>query len=90
MTLEQTNELVLRLRKLLDEAADLTDAGPIPDDLAPEAFLPDHLDSIGLTTLLSLIEDEIGVAFEDDEIKPEMFWSLQTLANAVIAKQRGS
>jgi acyl carrier protein len=74
-----------RIYELLVEAGELTDS-PIEGPMQPDLFLPDFLDSIGLTTLLTLIEDEWSVVFEDEELGPEMFESPRTLADAVAAK----
>lgn len=81
-----SNDLVERLYELAKEAADLTDGPPIDVPLDPELFLPDFLDSIGLTTLLTLIEEEWDVEFEDEEIEPEIFESLETLSTAIAEK----
>jgi acyl carrier protein len=81
-----SNELLERLYQLAKEAAHLTDGPPIDVPFDPDLFLPDFLDSIGLTTLLTLIEEEWDVEFDDEEIEPELFESLETLSAAIAEK----
>jgi acyl carrier protein len=82
------DDVTTRLYELTKQAAELTDAPAIEGPLDPDLFLPDVLDSIALTTLLTLIEDEWDVAFDDEELEPEMFESLATLSRAVAEKIR--
>lgn len=49
----------------------------------PCDFLPNVLDSIGLTALVTLIEEEWDFMFDDEELEPELFESLSVLAGAV-------
>ncbi|MFL5515974.1 MAG: phosphopantetheine-binding protein [Gemmatimonadales bacterium] len=53
------------------------------DPLAAEAC-----DSLALEQLIDYIEEEFGVAFEDEELVRENFSSIPTLAALVKAKQR--
>lgn len=46
-----------------------------------------RLDSLGLEQLLVFIEDELGVLIEDDEITPEAFSSLESVAALVDSKK---
>jgi acyl carrier protein len=78
-------QLISPLYELVKEACELTDS-MFEEPMDPDLFLPDYLDSIGLTTLLTLIEDRWAVSFDDSELGPEMFETLATLAQALATK----
>lgn len=75
-----------RIAELVEEAVANTSAEPIEGGLPPGAFLPDYLDSVVLSALLVLIEDEWDLEISDEEIEPELFESLDALAGFVRMK----
>lgn len=78
--------IAARLATLLDETIVVSEAEPVSHAGDDELFLPDVLDSIGLTTLVTLAEEEWNVQFSDDELVPEIFETLSTLAAAIEGK----
>ena len=71
----------------MDEALLSSDAEPlsgVPQDA--DLFLPDVLDSVGVATLLVLIEEHWDLEIDDEEIEPESFESLSTVADFVREK----
>ncbi len=79
--------IVDRLKELTVEAVQLAEEATDEElVVAPDTFLPDLMDSIGLSTLLSLAESEWGIAFQEEEIQAEMFENLTALAAAIEAK----
>lgn len=82
-------EIVPRLQALVTEALLSTDQ-ELPDGKVDrDAFLPEILDSIGLTALIALIEEEWGFEVADEEIEPEIFESLEVLGSFVGRKLSG-
>lgn len=55
----------------------------IVSDLDDRTFLPDLLDSEGLTSLILMIEEEWGFALDDDQIELEIFQDVRSLASFV-------
>ena len=72
-----------RLAELIDEALRATDRDPVGRAALDALFLPDVLDSLSITALVSFIEDEWGLVVEDEELVPEIFESLSTLEDFV-------
>ncbi|HEU4481080.1 MAG TPA: hypothetical protein VFS18_04275 [Actinomycetota bacterium] len=73
--------LIPELRALVDEALAASDAEPltgVPEDA--DLFIPDVLDSVGVATLLVLIEAHWEIEIDDEEIDPEVFESLSNVA----------
>jgi acyl carrier protein len=75
-----------RLAELIDEALRSTDRDPLGADAIPSLFLPDVLDSLSITALVSYIEDEWDIVIEDEELSPEIFESLDALDAFVATK----
>ena len=67
--------------QLLDVAGD---APAVPFD--DKSFLPELLDSVELLALINRVENEWGFEFADEELTPELFESIGSLARAVRAK----
>lgn len=80
VSIESLRELVVRATELTDGASEEA------QHLGGEDFLPEVLDSIGLTTLVTLIEDEWSFIFDDEGLEPELFESLTVLRQAVLNK----
>lgn len=61
------------------------DQGPITDDYR----LLDNglLDSMSLVRLLTHLEDAFGVSIADDELDPENFETIETIAAMIASKQ---
>lgn len=76
-----------RLRDLVARAAEVTD-GDVETvrTMTDDAFLPEYLDSIGLATLIGMVEDSWSILFEDEELGPELFESLVALGDGVTRK----
>jgi acyl carrier protein len=79
----ERNEVERRLERFIAEEL-LEEHYDGRDPLATEA-----VDSLGLEQLLAYIEEEFGVALEDEEIG-EGFASIPTLAALIVAKQQGA
>jgi hypothetical protein len=75
-----------RLRELTDQAAKATQVELVPEQVDNQTFLPEVLESLGLAALLTLAEDEWDIKFHDDEITPQLFWRLPSLASAIRTK----
>ncbi|HYI44833.1 MAG TPA: hypothetical protein VE174_05135 [Actinomycetota bacterium] len=75
-----------RLAELINESLQATDRDPLGADVIPNLFLPDVLDSLSITALVSHIEDEWDIVVEDEELSPEIFESLDALDAFVATK----
>jgi len=83
------NQIASRLRTLIDESLTACGRGPIADgELSADVFLPEFLDSVVLSALIVNMEDEWGFEIADEEIEPEIFEDLKTLASFVESKLR--
>ena len=76
-----------RIKELISEALDLTTGDRIEGSIPDDQFIPDLLDSIGVAMLVDLCEDEWKMRFDDEELEPELFESVVTLASAVESKR---
>ena len=81
-----TQDIELRLRGLIDEALAASERDPLEESLGANEFLPDLLDSVTLATLIVLIEEEWDFVIEDEEVEPELFESVGSLAAFVEAR----
>ena len=45
------------------------------------------LDSVNLVELIALVEKRFEIQFEDDELNPELFATVNTIAEAVLSKK---
>ena len=80
-------QIASRLRSLIDES--LIACGRdevVGNQLSDDAFLPEYLDSVVLSALIVNMEDEWGFEIADEEIEPEIFEDLKTLATFVESK----
>ena len=76
-------EIVSRLKSLI--------AGELDVNIKPEQIADDAaffegglgIDSIAIVELISLVEEEFGVQFSDDDLVPESFANLGALADLV-------
>ena len=76
------------MRTLIDESLTACGRDPMEGELADDAFLPEFLDSVVLSALIVNMEDEWGFEIADEEIEPEIFEDLKTLASFVESKLR--
>ena len=75
-----------RLRKLAREAAEDAEVQISPEQIDDRTFLPDVFDSLGLSALLTRAEEEWNITFSDEELTPDLFESLPSLAAAIESK----
>ncbi len=59
-------------------------AAELTDDY--ELLERDVVDSLGIFKIISFIEDEFDVEVDDDELVPENFESINSIANLISAK----
>jgi acyl carrier protein len=76
-----------KLSDLIQEALVMTGGRPAPNPFQSSDMLLMVLDSIVLTTLLALVEDEWDIEFSDEEIDETLLITLGTLAAAVEQKR---
>ncbi len=77
------SEIISRLKVLIAEELDVNiKVEQIQDDAV---FFEGGLgiDSIAIVELISLVEEEFGLQFSDDDLVPESFANLGALANLV-------
>jgi acyl carrier protein len=82
-------ETVDRLKGVLRDALNI---GARADALSPSSRLLGAIpefDSMAVVTVLTMIEDDFGVAFDDDEVSAEIFETLGSLAEFVERKKTG-
>lgn len=62
----------------------------VPGELTSDYPLLDRqvLDSLGIFQLVSFLEDEFGVEIDDEELVPEHFGTLGSIAGLVNAKRK--
>lgn len=75
-----------RLAELIDGALQATDREAVGPVAIQTLFLPDVLDSLSITALVSYIEDEWDIVIEDEELVPEIFENLESLDTFVGGK----
>ena len=81
--------LIERLSELIADALDVCGREPV-GEIRTEDFLPSFLDSVVLSSLLVMIEDEWDFEITDEEIGPEQFETLGTVAGLVERKLSAS
>ncbi|MEZ5935901.1 MAG: acyl carrier protein [Alphaproteobacteria bacterium] len=59
-------------------------------DRADQLLEGDAIDSLGLLDLVAFLEETFGITFDDEELDPENFDSVDVLARLVAAKQTGA
>ena len=70
-----------KIRKMLEEALPLVDFD--------SDFLFSELDSLGVTTILTLLSDEFGIRLEAEDATPRNLRSLDSIVNMVETKLGG-
>ena len=78
-TLTQIKNILRDTLNLGDRAAKLNAESPLMGGL-PE------FDSMAVVTVVTMIEDELGITIEDDELSAEVFATVGSLADFVAAK----
>lgn len=76
-------EIVKQLRGLVDDALAATDQEPLGLELPQDVFLPDVIDSLAIATLIALIEDRWDFEVDDEDIDPEVFETLSSVADYI-------
>ena len=79
-------ENLVRVKKILRDTLNLGDRA---DKLTAESPLLGGLpefDSMAVVTVVTMIEDELGVTIEDDELSAEVFATVGSLAEFVSQK----
>lgn len=63
--------------------------GGTPEELTPDYPLFEHqiIDSLGLLVLISFMEEQFGVVFEDDELTPGNFATIGAMAGLIERKR---
>lgn len=82
-------DLRTQLTQILDQALNLEGRIPRFDDGMPLLGAVPELDSMGVVVLLTALEDQLGMAVEDDEIDGEVFATFGSLHAFVQAKLGG-
>ncbi len=79
-------EITDRLKRMLRDALQLGErAGRLSRDSALLGDIPEF-DSMAVVTVLTMIEEEFGIAIADDEVSADTFRTLGTLADFVSGK----
>ena len=78
-TLTKIKNILRDTLNLGDRAATLNAESPLMGGL-PE------FDSMAVVTVVTMIEDELGITIEDDELSAEVFATVGSLADFVAAK----
>jgi acyl carrier protein len=79
-------DTLVRVRKILRDALNLGDRA---ENLTPESPLLGGLpefDSMAVVTVVTMIEDELGVTIDDDELSAEIFATVGSLAEFLSQK----
>jgi acyl carrier protein len=79
-------DTIVRVRKILRDALNLGDRA---EKLTPESSLLGGLpefDSMAVVTVVTMIEDELGVTIDDDELSAEIFATVGSLAEFLSQK----
>lgn len=83
---EDPRTVAAALRRLVSEHFDI-------DLPSGESSLLDHdlpLDSVSLVQLIVLIEEHFQIQFQEDELRPDTFSDLHSLAMLIVGKVRGA
>lgn len=77
------------IKKLRDFIASELYKGGTPEELTPDYPLFEHhiIDSLGLLVLISFMEEQFGVVFEDHELTPGNFATIDAMAKLVERKR---
>ena len=75
-----------RVRKILRASLSLGDrANALTEDSPLLGGIPEF-DSMAVVAIIAMIEDDLGVAVDDDELSADIFATVGTLASFVSAK----
>jgi acyl carrier protein len=77
---------VNRLKTIISEELDVNLK---PDDIDADASLLEggiEIDSIAIVELIAIVEEKFSILFDDDDLVPESFSTVNNLANVVNAK----
>ncbi len=80
---------MVALQQVLDVLAESLDGAVEIDQMSEEAPLLGaipELDSMAIVGIITSIEDHFGITFDDDELDAEVFETVGTLRNQIIAK----
>lgn len=79
-------DTVSRVRNILRSALSLGDRADALTESSPLLGGLPEFDSMAVVTVLTLIEDELGITIDDDEISGDVFATVGTLAAFVQKK----
>ena len=80
---------MVALQQVLDVLAESLDGAVAIDQMNEEAPLLGaipELDSMAIVGIITSIEEHFGITFDDDELDAEVFETVGTLRNQIIAK----
>lgn len=82
--MSQDQDVRARVRGLLARGEEFK----YTDDVADETHLVEEgiLDSFDMISLLAMIEQEFGITFDPDDVKPENFLTIGTIATLLTSK----
>jgi acyl carrier protein len=80
--IDNIREILRNTLQLGDQADQLTASSPLLGNI-PE------LDSMAVVTVLTMIEEEFDIKFEDDEVSADVFATMEHLADFVSRKVEG-
>lgn len=86
---ESEPRLIERLAGLVQQALTTTGRERLEEPMSASLFLPEVVDSLALAALVDLIETEWDIELDDDELVPETFEDLRSLAELIAAKTAG-
>lgn len=75
-----------RLSDLVNEARCAADQEPLTDPVPIDGALAAYVDSMALAALVMLVEQEWEIELDDDDISPEHFANLRSLAQLIELK----
>jgi acyl carrier protein len=82
-------DTVVRLKAILRDALNLERRADALTASSPLLGAIPEFDSMAVVNVLTMVEDEFGIAVSDDEVSAEMFETLGTLAAFVDRKVGG-
>lgn len=77
--IDEIREILRDTLQLGDRADELTSTSPLLGSI-PE------FDSMAVVTVLTMVEEEFGIAIDDDEVSGEIFTTVGSLADFVAGK----
>ncbi len=82
---------MVELEQVLDVLAESLDGAAQIRQMSEEAPLLGaipELDSMAIVSIITSIEERFGIVFDDDELDAEVFETVGTLRNQIIAKMK--